>query len=137
MDKFLINVLVPTVCQLVKIFFLINSSKPVYLMHPLLPGQHMCCHGYLYGLLSMLKCHVYDINKDFLSFFLLFFWNKRVLELIALNCQQASQRVRMFVCLFDGGYRHFQQYFSFIGRGNWSTRRKPQNCRKSLSNFIT
>jgi len=37
----------------------------------------------------------------------------------------------MFVCLFDGVYRHFQQYFSymvavrFIGGGNRRTRRKP------------
>jgi hypothetical protein len=47
------------------------------------------------------------------------------------------------VCLFDGVYRHFQQYFSynvavsFIGGGNWSSRRKPLTCRKSLTNFIT
>jgi hypothetical protein len=40
-------------------------------------------------------------------------------------------------------YRHFQQYFSyivavnFIGVGNWSTRRRPLICRKSLTNFIT
>ena len=26
---------------------------------------------------------------------------------------------------------------SFIGGGNWSTRRKPQTCRNSLTNFIT
>jgi hypothetical protein len=26
---------------------------------------------------------------------------------------------------------------SFIGGGNWSNRRKPQTCRKSLTNFIT
>jgi len=26
---------------------------------------------------------------------------------------------------------------SFIGGGNWSTRRKPPTCRKSLTNFIT
>ena len=38
---------------------------------------------------------------------------------------------------------YFQQYFtyivavSFIGGGNWSTRRKPPTCRKSLTNFIT
>jgi hypothetical protein len=25
----------------------------------------------------------------------------------------------------------------FIGGGNWSTRRKPWTCRKSLTNFIT
>jgi len=48
----------------------------------------------------------------------------------------------MFVCLFDGVYRHFQQYFSymeavrFIGGGNRRTRRKPPICRKSLTNFI-
>ena len=36
-----------------------------------------------------------------------------------------------------------QQYFSyivavsFIGGGNQSTQRKPQTCRKSLTNFIT
>ena len=27
----------------------------------------------------------------------------------------------MFVCLFDGVYRHFQHYFSFIGGGNQKT----------------
>ena len=38
--------------------------------------------------------------------------------------------------------RHFQQYFSyivavsFIGGGNWSTRRKLPTCRKSQTNFI-
>jgi hypothetical protein len=26
---------------------------------------------------------------------------------------------------------------SFIGEGNWSTRKKPPTCRKSLTNFIT
>jgi hypothetical protein len=41
-----------------------------------------------------------------------------------------------------GIWRHFQQYFSyivtvsFIGGGNWSTRRKPLTCRKSLASFI-
>jgi len=33
----------------------------------------------------------------------------------------------------------FQLYrdAQFIGRGNRRTRRKPQTCRKSLTNFIT
>ena len=33
----------------------------------------------------------------------------------------------------------FQLYVAvcFIGGGNWSTRRKPLTCRKSLTNFIT
>ena len=41
-----------------------------------------------------------------------------------------------------GVWHHFQQYFSyimavsFIGGGRRSTRRKPQTCRKSLTNFI-
>jgi hypothetical protein len=40
-------------------------------------------------------------------------------------------------------YCHFQQYFSyivavsFIGGENRSTQRKPQTCRKSLTNLIT
>ena len=61
------------------------------------------------------------------------------MEFIALNCQQASKRVRMFVCLFDGGYRHFQQYFSFIGRGNRSTRenhRTATNHCQTLSHNV-
>ena len=36
-----------------------------------------------------------------------------------------------------GAQGHFQQYFSFIGGGNWSIWRKPPICRKSLTNFIT
>jgi hypothetical protein len=45
---------------------------------------------------------------------------------------------------FDGSlYCPFQQYFSyivavsFIGGGNWRSWRKPQTCRKPLTNFIT
>jgi len=44
----------------------------------------------------------------------------------------------LFVYLFDGVWRHFQQYFSyikaisFIGGGTRRTRRKPPTCRKSL-----
>ena len=43
----------------------------------------------------------------------------------------------MLIYLFDGVYRHFQQYFSYfmavsyIGGGN------PSICRKSLKNLIT
>jgi hypothetical protein len=39
-------------------------------------------------------------------------------------------------------FNEFQQHFSyimavcFISGGNWSTRRKPPACRKSLTNFI-
>ena len=42
-----------------------------------------------------------------------------------------------------GIYRHFQQHFSyivvvsFVDGGNRSTKRKPPNCRKSLTKFIT
>jgi len=48
-----------------------------------------------------------------------------------------------YVCLFDSGSRHFQQYFSyivavsFIGGGNQRTRGKPPTYHKSLTNFIT
>jgi hypothetical protein len=44
--------------------------------------------------------------------------------------------------LVYGVKRHFQQYFSyivvvsFIGGGNRSTRRKPETCRKSLTNYM-
>jgi len=47
----------------------------------------------------------------------------------------------LFVILFDGVTATFQQYFSyivavcFIGGGNWRTQRKPQTCRKSLTNL--
>jgi hypothetical protein len=49
----------------------------------------------------------------------------------------------LYVYLFNGLYRHFQQYYSyivavsFIGGGNRRTRIKPPTCRKSLTNFIT
>ena len=42
--------------------------------------------------------------------------------------------------LVYGVYRHFQQYFSYIMAVSFfggETRRKPQSCRKSLTNFIT
>ena len=34
-------------------------------------------------------------------------------------------------------WRHFQQYFKYIGGGNQSTRIKSPTCRKLLTNFIT
>ena len=49
----------------------------------------------------------------------------------------------LYFGLFVDVYCHFQQYFSyivpvsFIGGGNQMIRRKPPNCRKSLTNFIT
>jgi hypothetical protein len=45
--------------------------------------------------------------------------------------------------LVYGAQCRFQQYFSyivavsFIGGRNWSTRRKPPSCRKSLANFTS
>jgi len=32
---------------------------------------------------------------------------------------------------------HLRKFISFIGGGNWSTRRKPSTSVKSLTNFIT
>jgi hypothetical protein len=55
-------------------------------------------------------------------------------------CQGSTSTLYMFVWWCS---RHFQQYFSSIGRsgiiggGNRWTRRKPPICRKSLTNFIT
>jgi hypothetical protein len=46
-------------------------------------------------------------------------------------------------CLFMVFNATFQQYFSyivavsFIGGGNWNTRRKPPTCCKTLTNFMT
>ena len=53
----------------------------------------------------------------------------------------AKIAVVWFLVWFYGYERHFQQYFSsimavsFIGGGNWNTRRKPPTCRKSLINW--
>jgi hypothetical protein len=49
--------------------------------------------------------------------------------------------VCLFVCLFDGVKRHFQQYFSyivevsFIDQGNRRARRKPPTCRKQTNKW--
>jgi hypothetical protein len=54
-------------------------------------------------------------------------------------CNQCLSPIRLWVRIPC----HFQQYFSyivavsFIGGGNRSIQRKPQTCRKSLTNFIT
>ena len=54
-----------------------------------------------------------------------------------------SMIVCLFVCLFDGVSRHFQQYFSYImavsyiDEVNRRIRRKQTICHKSLINFIT
>jgi len=48
-----------------------------------------------------------------------------------------------WVCLGYGVQQHFQQHFSyivavsFIAKGKRSTRKKPNTCHKSLTNFIT
>ena len=44
-----------------------------------------------------------------------------------------------FVCLmvFNATLNNISAVFSFIGGGNWWTRKKPPTCRKSLTNFIT
>jgi len=55
-----------------------------------------------------------------------------------------AKTTRKFNPTFEYGVKcHLQQYFSyiaavsFIGGGNWSNRRNPSTCRKSLTNFIT
>ena len=60
-----------------------------------------------------------------------------------LDVGEISSSYKLWFGLVYGVECHFQQYFSyimavnFIGGGNWSTRRKPLSCRKSLTNFIT
>jgi len=42
--------------------------------------------------------------------------------------------------VFNATFNNISIYIvavSFIGRENWSTRRKPLTCCKSLTNFIT
>jgi hypothetical protein len=46
-----------------------------------------------------------------------------------------NSQLEIWFGLVYGAERHFQQYFSYIGGGNWSTRRKPPTCRKSLTNL--
>ena len=43
----------------------------------------------------------------------------------------------VIVCLFDGVYRHFEQYFNFIVAALEDPKKKPQTYHKSLTNFIT
>jgi hypothetical protein len=43
----------------------------------------------------------------------------------------------VIVCLFDGLYRHFEQYFNYIMATPEDPKKKPQTCHKSLTNFIT
>ena len=63
-----------------------------------------------------------------------------VINIAYLLVQIVFLIVDWLVC---GVLRHSQQYFSyfvevsFIGGGNRGTRRKPQSCCKSLTNFIT
>jgi hypothetical protein len=37
----------------------------------------------------------------------------------------------------EGGRGVYIMVVGFIGGGNWSTKRKIQTCRESLTNFIT
>jgi hypothetical protein len=42
--------------------------------------------------------------------------------------------------VFNATFKNILSYMvavSFIGGGNWNTRRKPPTCRKSLTNLIT
>jgi len=43
------------------------------------------------------------------------------------------------VMVFNATFNNISviSWLSFIGGGNWSTRRKQPTCRKSLTNFIT
>ena len=58
-----------------------------------------------------------------------------VLHLIKIN-----ENIGVAVMVFNATFNNISSYFvavSFIGGGNWSTRRKPLTCHKSPTNFIT
>jgi len=87
---------------------------------------------------------VYPIqNIDFLSFIFVvkqnkFFWFSLLVRCTQYNIIWYMQGIGLGLwCL-----THFQQFFSYIvavsviAGGNRNTRRKPQTCHKSLTNFI-
>jgi hypothetical protein len=46
--------------------------------------------------------------------------------------ENAADKILKFI-----EFRSYIVAVSFIGGENWSTRRKPPTCRKSMKNFIT
>jgi hypothetical protein len=49
-----------------------------------------------------------------------------------------ADKSRVRVMVFNATFNNNSAIaVGFIGGGNWSTQRKPPNCRKSLTNFIT
>jgi hypothetical protein len=72
-------------------------------------------------------------------------WSKNIVYSVNNDTSFYSHKVPFGFCLvwfmvFNTTFNNISIYIvvvSFIGGGNWSTRRKPLTCRKSLTNFIT
>ena len=66
-----------------------------------------------------------------------------MLLILAINCNH--KMIKLYQKTTDLGLRVFNATFNnfsviswlsvFIGGGNWSTQRKPQTCRRSLTNL--
>jgi hypothetical protein len=72
--------------------------------------------------------------------------NKYIMRIIFPNCstrllyrdRHGDHKSRVRVMVFNATFNNNSAIaVGFIGGGNWSTQRKPPNCRKSLTNFIT
>jgi hypothetical protein len=78
---------------------------------------------------------------DFVMVVLLRLVNFPFINKIHVSPLYAKHVLFLFLCLmvFNATLKYFNYIVvvSFIGRGNRRTRRKPPNCRKSLTNFIT
>jgi hypothetical protein len=64
-----------------------------------------------------------------------------MVQVVLILYQEITEKIkiRFRFMVFDSNSTIFQLYHGtyIIGGGNWSIRRKPQTCRKSLTNFIT
>ena len=67
------------------------------------------------------------------------FWNKLLYTLNCMLSQKNQLSVFFRLVILNGVQQCFSYILavSFIGGGNLSTQRKPQNYHKSLTNFIT
>ena len=90
---------------------------------------YFCTHYIIYKFTHIYSTLRYGtVDKD---------WRTNYIKWVRYYCSTQS------VGLFDGVWRLFQQYFSyivavsFVGGGNQRTRRKLPTCWKSLTNFIT
>ena len=107
---------------------------------------------YMYMYISYLTC-VISFLIDNLSYIFVINWKPKNNTLVRRkNWQQRTQNYMPvhfpwlvqalqgigLLCLTPlSALKVISRLVSFIGGGNWSSRRKPRICRKSLTNFIT